>query len=102
MSVRRCKQEVSSAEFAGWMAYNNLLPMGNVNKDLRSAQSDWLLCKMHSDRSFVMKIDEFLPEYYHTKNKKNKNNNVKDMKNVLNNIVKNQEMYMNKKSKGKT
>ena len=34
MSVRRCQQEVSSAEFAEWMAYAEVSPFGEGRADL--------------------------------------------------------------------
>jgi hypothetical protein len=36
MSVRRCQAEVSSREFAGWIAFFERLPFGPMQEDVRA------------------------------------------------------------------
>lgn len=47
MSVRRTQQEVSSREFAEWLAYHRIEPWGPVRGDLRAAMVAKTVADVH-------------------------------------------------------
>ena len=64
MSVRRAQEEISSREFAEWLAYNRLEPWGQERADLRAAiiAATVANCNRGSDtRPFAAK--DFMPDF---------------------------------------
>ena len=66
MSVRQCQQEISSREFAEWIAYNRLEPFGERRADLRTGIVASVIANVNRDkkkRSKPFKAEEFMPEF---------------------------------------
>jgi hypothetical protein len=49
MSVKRCRREVDSEEFAGWMAYAELEPFGPLREDERAGVIAALTANVNRD-----------------------------------------------------
>lgn len=61
MSVRRCQQEVDSAEFAEWIAYYDLEPFGYDRHDVGHAIVASTIANVFSKRRH--KVVDFMPAY---------------------------------------
>jgi len=64
MSLVRAQQEISSAEFSQWIAYNNVEPFGESRADLRAGIISSVMANIHrgkGQKSFT--ADEFMPEF---------------------------------------
>lgn len=65
MSVRRAQEEISSAEFAEWIAYDRLEPIGDRRSDYQAAVIAYVTAQCHSskrlDPAEFLKMFEFGP-----------------------------------------
>ena len=60
MSVRRCQHEVDAQEFAGWVVYDSLEPIGQVS-DIQMADIAATLTNMQIARGRRATRKDFLP-----------------------------------------
>ena len=60
MSVARCRNEIDSEEFAGWLAFNRIDPWTSERDDIRAA-----LTPFHVGRMFggTAKLDDYVPSW---------------------------------------
>ena len=64
MSVRRAQQEIDSAEFAEWMAFNSIEPFGEERADVRSAMICCLLANINRGKGKkAYKISDFMLDF---------------------------------------
>lgn len=64
MSVARCQREVSSAEFAEWIAYYTVEPFGEQRADLRSAIIATVIANVNRGKGQrPFKTDDFMPDF---------------------------------------
>lgn len=65
-SVQECQRHVSSREFAEWMAYDRLDPIGPERQDVMLAQIAWLLAETNRNKKKqkkAFKVTDFLPDW---------------------------------------
>jgi len=63
MSVFRAQREISSKEFAEWMAYDRIEPGEPHRSDWRSAMLAWVISQAMSSKRTRTKISDFLPKF---------------------------------------
>lgn len=64
MSVNRAQLEITSAEFAEWMAYYNVEPFGEERADLRQAITTSVLANAHRGKGKApYKTTDFMPKF---------------------------------------
>ena len=64
MSVRRAQAEISAAEFAEWMAYDRLDPIGESRGDWRAAMLATVFASAYRRKgSRPYKIEDFMPVF---------------------------------------
>jgi hypothetical protein len=60
MSVKRAQQEIDSAEFSEWLAYNTLNPFGDERRDFRAAMIASTTANVQGNKTT---IDDFMPVF---------------------------------------
>ena len=61
MSVRRCQREVNSKEYAWWMAYDRIDPIGQERDDIRAALICETIAKAAGNKN--CSIDDFILKF---------------------------------------
>jgi len=63
MSVREAQSRIDSAEFAEWIAFNNLEPIGEERGDRRAAVIAQTVANAHAQGRHHFQLDDFMLRY---------------------------------------
>ena len=69
MSVQRCKEEVDSAEYSEWLAFDQLDPIGGDREDLRMGILAATIARSAHPSADVRPVD-FMPDFDGTRTRK--------------------------------
>ena len=62
-TVAQLQEEMTSREFAEWMAYNRVDPIGNIRGDLQSGIIASTIYNINRGKGKVLSASDFMPDF---------------------------------------
>ncbi len=61
MSVRECQRQIDAREFAEWLAFDSISPIGDERRDVMEGQVSFRIAQAFAAKGYRPKFIDFLP-----------------------------------------